>query len=95
MNKKKQSLVIPPFDSPKGKALVLQQLALETPLRLNNLSNNNEKRYVQNIHKVLVKYWHRRISKEEAQAWQRFLSYNMLGAPAIKTIIDQTKEEQN
>ena len=94
MNKKKRSLAIPPSDSPKGKALVLQQLALETPLRLDSLSDN-EKRYVQNIHKVLVKYWYRRISKGEAQAWQRFLSYNMLGAPAIKTIIDQTKEEQN
>lgn len=68
--------VIPP-DSPNGRAITLNQLAKTIPLRLNGLPQN-ERRYVQQIHKLLIKYWHRQLSKEEFQAWQRLLACNQL-----------------
>ena len=67
---------IPP-DSPNGKAIALNLLAKTIPLQLDGLPQN-ERRYVQQVHKLLIKYWHRQLSREEFQAWQRWLACNQL-----------------
>jgi len=64
-------------DSPNGKAIMLNQLAKTIPLQLDGLPQN-ERRYIQQIHKLLIKYWHRQLSKEEFQTWQRWLACNQL-----------------
>ncbi len=67
---------IPP-DSPNGKAIALNLLAKTIPLQLDGLPQN-ERRYIQQMHKLLIKYWHRQLSREEFQAWQRWLACNQL-----------------
>lgn len=72
----------PPEGSPNARLPLLHQIAMQAPMNLDGLSPA-ERRYVKNVHKVLVLYWHKRMSREEAQAWQRFLRGN-LGIPMIK-----------
>lgn len=67
----------PPEDSPCARAKVLNAIAQNIPLKISSLPQN-ERRYVQGVHKVLIRYWHFQISKEQAQAEQRLWQISCL-----------------
>jgi len=68
--KKDQLPKEPPAGSPCARAKALNTIAEQIPLQITSLPQN-ERKYVQAIHKVLIRYWHLQISKDEAQAVQR------------------------
>lgn len=92
--KKIRPAVEPPENSPVVRVPALHRVAMDTPMNLDGLPEN-ERRYAQSIHKVYIRYWHRRLSKDEAQAWQLFLAYNLLSAPVMKTKFANVKGDHN
>ncbi|MCI2161195.1 MAG: hypothetical protein LKK39_04670 [Oscillospiraceae bacterium] len=84
-----KSKTIPP-DSPNGRAKALNQIAKTIPLKVDGLPEN-ERLYAQQIHKLLIKYWHKQLSKDEFQAWQVWLSCNQLAIGERRKLNDTRK----
>lgn len=80
MKRRKEQVPKKPSEgSPCARAKMLNAIALNIPLKTSSLPPN-ERRYVQGVHKVLIRYWHFQISKEQAQAEQRLWQISCLQA---------------
>lgn len=63
---KRKSPKPPPPGSPNVTAAELNKRAIETPVDIQGLPNNQAK-YVEGVHWILIRYWHREISIDQAQ----------------------------
>lgn len=88
--KKLAELKAIPLDSPNARAKALNQIAKTIPLKVNGLPKN-ERLYAQQTHKLLIKYWHKQLSKDEFQAWQVWLSCNQLAIGERRKLNDTGK----
>lgn len=71
--KKKAVKKEPPPGSPNMRAKKLNRLAAQTPLPDLSCLSKKESDYVQKLHQLLIRYWHKEISLDELQAAQRLL----------------------
>lgn len=79
--KKNNKMVSEPSEgSPNWKAKKLNELARKASPDLSGLTEK-ERKYVHDIHIVLVRYIRREITADEARAWQRIEQSNFLGEP--------------
>ena len=67
----------PPPGSPLAKAKQLNRIAAQPVPDLNGLSKK-EQQYVEKLHRYLVRYWHREISRDELLASQNMLAAHLL-----------------
>ena len=67
----------PPPGSPLARAKQLNRIAGQTIPDTAGLSER-ERVYVEKLHRYLVRYWHRQISKDELQACQNMLAAHLL-----------------
>ena len=80
----------PPPGSPNAIAAGLNKKAMETPADVQGLPGN-QAGYVKSVHWVLIRYWHREISIDQAQAERVLFQVKWLG----KNDKSEEKNESN
>lgn len=71
----------PPPASPLGKAKRLDALAARSPLPDLTALPDNEARYAAMMHRLLLRYWHRTLSRDELLASRRMMVQHLLMTP--------------
>lgn len=85
--KKQEVKKEPPPDSPLGRAKRLDALAARSPNPDLKSLPYNEARYTAIMHRLLLRYWHRDISRDELLASRRMMIQHLLMTPLFTETI--------